>query len=349
MLRWGKIYFSLAQYIDYALLLSGSSFTVGFVDEHPCNPTVPIKPMPATPETVHVMPARSVPVHVMPTQPQTVHVMPAHPEPRPKIAAMPEPLHGPGPPTPQALLRSAHTPRPTPQACLCHAMPFSLTGKEPLSILPLTSQPDERTGKAHYKLCDRLKLEKKQRRMCRRDPGVAETLIEAISMSALECQYQFRFERWNCTLEGNYRAQILKRGFKETAFLYAISSAGLTHAMAKACSAGRMERCTCDEAPDLENRKAWQWGGCGDNLKFSNKFVKDFLGKRSNKDLRARIDLHNSNVGMKSVHQRDKPPYTDRNVHSLTGKYLCLLVRCKSQQIPGYKQLNLRKWTLISK
>lgn len=91
----------------------------------------------------------------------------------------------------------------------------------------------------------------------------------------------------------------MRAGFKETAFLYAISSAGLTHAMAKACSAGRMERCTCDEAPDLENRKAWQWGGCGDNLKYSNKFVKDFLGKRSNKDLRARVDMHNSHVGMK--------------------------------------------------
>lgn len=88
-------------------------------------------------------------------------------------------------------------------------------------------------------------------------------------------------------------------GFKETAFLYAISSAGLTHALAKACSAGRMERCTCDEAPDLENRKAWQWGGCGDNLKYANKFVKDFLGKRSNKDLRAYVDTHNTNVGMK--------------------------------------------------
>lgn len=81
--------------------------------------------------------------------------------------------------------------------------------------------------------------------------------------------------------------------------MYAISSAGLTHALAKACSAGRMERCTCDEAPDLENRKAWQWGGCGDNLKYANKFVKDFLGKRSNKDLRARVDMHNTNVGIK--------------------------------------------------
>ncbi|XP_064340615.1 protein Wnt-9a isoform X2 [Camelus dromedarius] len=173
---------------------------------------------------------------------------------------------------------------------------FGLTGSEPLTILPLTLEP-EAAAQAHYKACDRLKLERKQRRMCRRDPGVAETLVEAVSMSALECQYQFRFERWNCTLEGRYRASLLKRGFKETAFLYAISSAGLTHALAKACSAGRMERCTCDEAPDLENREAWQWGGCGDNLKYSSKFVKEFLGRRSSKDLRARVDFHNNLVG----------------------------------------------------
>lgn len=95
---------------------------------------------------------------------------------------------------------------------VCVIFPCRLTGNEPLSILPLNSLPEENVGRAHYKLCDRLKLEKKQRRMCRRDPGVAETLREAITMSALECQYQFRFERWNCTLEGRHRANILKRG-----------------------------------------------------------------------------------------------------------------------------------------
>ncbi|KAG8509269.1 Protein Wnt-9a, partial [Galemys pyrenaicus] len=174
-----------------------------------------------------------------------------------------------------------------------------LTGSEPLTILPLTLEP-EAAAQAHYKACDRLKLERKQRRMCRRDPGVAETLVEAVSMSALECQYQFRFERWNCSLDGRYRASLLRRGFKETAFLYAISSAGLTHALAKACSAGRMERCTCDEAPDLENREAWQWGGCGDNLKYSSKFVKEFLGRRPGRDLRARVDFHNNLVGVKA-------------------------------------------------
>ncbi|XP_060540473.1 protein Wnt-9a [Pantherophis guttatus] len=222
---------------------------------------------------------------------------------------------------------------------------FGLTGNEPLTILPLTTEMEEAAIKAHYKVCDRLKLEKKQRRMCRRDPGVAETLMEAISMSALECQYQFRFERWNCSLEGRFRASLLKRGFKETAFLYAISSAGLTHAMAKACSAGRMERCTCDEAPDLENREAWQWGGCGDNLKYSNKFVKEFLGKKSNKDLRARVDFHNNLVGMKVIKVGVE---TTCKCHGVSGS--CTVRTCWRQLSPFHeigKQLKQKYETAL--
>lgn len=89
-------------------------------------------------------------------------------------------------------------------------------------------------------------------------------------------------------------------GFKETAFLYAVSSAALTHTLARACSAGRMERCTCDDSPGLESRQAWQWGVCGDNLKYSTKFLSHFLGpKRGSKDLRARADAHNTHVGIK--------------------------------------------------
>uniref|UniRef100_A0A4W3IG50 Protein Wnt n=1 Tax=Callorhinchus milii TaxID=7868 RepID=A0A4W3IG50_CALMI len=143
------------------------------------------------------------------------------------------------------------------------------------------------------------------------DPGSiylkqSEGLRDAIRLSAIECQYQFRTERWNCSLEG--RSSLLKiefgnkLRFKETAFLFAISSAGLTHSLARACSSGRMERCTCDESPDLQNREAWQWGGCGDNLKYSIKFLKHFLGQRkASKDLRARVDMHNTNAGLKTT------------------------------------------------
>ncbi|MGH0140009.1 UNVERIFIED_CONTAM: hypothetical protein FKN15_002076 [Acipenser sinensis] len=102
--------------------------------------------------------------------------------------------------------------------------------------------------------------------------------------------------------------------------------------MAKACSAGRMERCTCDEAPDLENRKAWQWGGCGDNLKYSNKFVKEFLGKKSNKDLRARVDLHNTNVGMKVIKAGVE---TTCKCHGVSGS--CTVQTCWRQLSPFHE------------
>lgn len=49
---------TLAHYIDFSVLLSGSSFTVGIADEGPCNPAVPTMPescsgMASTPESCH--------------------------------------------------------------------------------------------------------------------------------------------------------------------------------------------------------------------------------------------------------------------------------------------------------
>ncbi|EPY84964.1 protein Wnt-9a precursor [Camelus ferus] len=208
-----------------------------------------------------------------------------------------------------------------------------LTGSEPLTILPLTLEP-EAAAQAHYKACDRLKLERKQRRMCRRDPGVAETLVEAASTSsALSAgTAPWRAATGPACSSAAYvqgtKECLLPSGFKETAFLYAISSAGLTHALAKACSAGRMERCTCDEAPDLENREAWQWGGCGDNLKYSSKFVKEFLGRRSSKDLRARVDFHNNLVIKAGVE-------TTCKCHGVSGS--CTVRTCWRQLAPFHE------------
>ena len=90
-------------------------------------------------------------------------------------------------------------------------------------------------------------------------------------------------------------------GFKETSFLYAISSASLVHTFARACSRGIIDRCTCDESKNLKNKEAWLWGGCGDNVKFGLKFSRRFLraGKRRGKDIRAKLDQHNIRLGRK--------------------------------------------------
>ncbi|XDV17603.1 hypothetical protein PO909_023437 [Leuciscus waleckii] len=61
----GKIYFFPRGIIDYALLLSGSTFTVGYTDEEHRKPTVSSQP-----GSVHVMPAKPEPLHVMPANPE---------------------------------------------------------------------------------------------------------------------------------------------------------------------------------------------------------------------------------------------------------------------------------------
>ncbi len=74
----GKIYWSLEQYIDHALLLSGSSYNVGVAKEERNNP-----PVSAKPESAHIVPAT-------PKSTGPVHVMAVMTEPHRKMAATPE-------------------------------------------------------------------------------------------------------------------------------------------------------------------------------------------------------------------------------------------------------------------
>lgn len=89
--------------------------------------------------------------------------------------------------------------------------PCSLTGREILTPFPgLGTAAAPVQGGAHLEQCDLLKLSRRQKQLCRREPGLAETLQDAARLGLLECQFQFRQERWNCSLEG--RTGLLKRG-----------------------------------------------------------------------------------------------------------------------------------------
>lgn len=96
-------------------------------------------------------------------------------------------------------------------------------------------------------------------------------------------------------------------GFRETAFIYAITSAGVTHAVARACAEGVIETCTCDtthqrRGPYIQNSvpgvKDWEWGGCSDNIDFGYKFARMFvdIGERG-RSLREKMNLHNNEAG----------------------------------------------------
>ncbi|XP_014681019.1 PREDICTED: protein Wnt-9a-like [Priapulus caudatus] len=149
-------------------------------------------------------------------------------------------------------------------------------------------------------LCNSFKLSSKQRKMCRRVNGMAETIMESVKDSVRQCEQQFACERWNCS-DGDYRLSLLRRGFKEAAFLHAISAASLTYHVSRACSSGDLDRCSCDKSSALETqRQQLKYGGCGDNIKYGVAFTKRFM-KAGAAGRHADVQLHNNRLGIWAV------------------------------------------------
>lgn len=60
--------------------------------------------------------------------------------------------------------------------------------------------------------------------------------------------------------------------------MYAVLSAGVTHAVAKACAKGELKACSCDvtvRSPPTDGRFAW--GGCSQDVTFAARFSREFV------------------------------------------------------------------------
>ncbi|XP_058059517.1 protein wingless [Anopheles bellator] len=183
-------------------------------------------------------------------------------------------------------------------------------------------------------------LRRKQRRLARENPGVLAAIVKGANLAINECQHQFRTRRWNCStrnfLRGkNLFGKIVERGCRETAFIYAITSAAVTHSVARACSEGSIESCTCDYShhnrePQMSNVGAvagvgdWEWGGCSDNIGFGFKFSREFVdtGERG-RSLREKMNLHNNEAGRAHVQAEMRQ---ECKCHGMSGS--CTMKTC---------------------
>ncbi|XP_010725814.2 protein Wnt-1-like, partial [Meleagris gallopavo] len=85
---------------------------------------------------------------------------------------------------------------------------------------------------------------------------------------------------------------------RETAFIFAITSAGVTHSVARSCSEGSIESCTCDYRRRGPGGPDWHWGGCSDNIDFGRLFGREFVdSSEKGRDLRFLMNLHNNEAG----------------------------------------------------
>lgn len=91
-------------------------------------------------------------------------------------------------------------------------------------------------------------------------------------------------------------------GTRESAFVYALSAAAISHTIARACTTGDLPGCSCGPIPGETPGPGYRWGGCADNLnyglimgsKFSDAPMKM---RKSGSQANKLMHLHNSEVG----------------------------------------------------
>lgn len=189
-------------------------------------------------------------------------------------------------------------------------MTIGLLGSSPHSLGQLGPdlQSDQPAGEASLPgVCLALPgLSAKQISLCSRLPETVESVPFGTRQGLVECEYQFRNELWNCSDNRDSRRiqQTIDRGSKETAFLYAVTSAGVVHTIAKACASGNLTECGCDaRGQGKSTPEGWKWGGCSDNLRYGVSFAKKFIDGPDKKqlkktgELRNLMNLHNNKAG----------------------------------------------------
>uniref|UniRef100_A0A670YCS0 Protein Wnt n=1 Tax=Pseudonaja textilis TaxID=8673 RepID=A0A670YCS0_PSETE len=93
-------------------------------------------------------------------------------------------------------------------------------------------------------------LTRRQFGLCVRSPEMMASALQGIHLALHECQHQLQERRWDCSDLSSggtvlFNSAILKRGFRESAFVFSLLAAGVTHAVATACSLGQLQSCGC--------------------------------------------------------------------------------------------------------
>ncbi|KAL2309412.1 hypothetical protein Nmel_005612, partial [Mimus melanotis] len=183
-------------------------------------------------------------------------------------------------------------------------------------------------------------LSRRQQELCEQKPELMPAIREGARLGLQECRSQFRHERWDCRSPPAARpgtaapaafGQQLSSGTKETAFISAVTAAGLVHTVTRSCSAGNVTECSCDVTlrHGGSASEGWHWGGCSDDIHYGMSFSRMFLDMpfknmtgKSWSGLVA-MNLHNNEAGRQAV---AKLMSVDCRCHGVSGS--CAVKTC---------------------
>ncbi|XP_035218276.1 protein Wnt-6-like isoform X2 [Stegodyphus dumicola] len=192
------------------------------------------------------------------------------------------------------------------------------------------------------------RLRGKQALICKNEPEVVTAIAEGSKKGIHECQYQFRFRRWNCTQAKRSLKKVLSRDTRETGFVNAITAAGIIFSITQACSYGQLLDCSCERntppvptsqpsAPQTQDSSdgRWDWGGCSDNIDFGYRKSKEFMDDRFRRrsDLKTLLLTHNYEAGRLAVKRYMKV------VHKCHGMSGSCAVKSTWRKLPEFRDV----------
>ncbi|KAM9470676.1 protein Wnt-8a-like [Clarias gariepinus] len=158
-----------------------------------------------------------------------------------------------------------------------------------------------------------------------------------------ECKYQFAWDRWNCP-ESELQLSTqkgLRRATKETAFIHAISAAGVMYTLTKNCSMGDFDNCGCDDSNIGKiGGRGWIWGGCSDNAEFGEKISKQFVDALENgHDSRAAVNRHNNEAGRLAIRSTMKRSCKCHGVSGSCSVQTCWMQLSEFRDVGNYLKI----------
>nr|BDP28888.1 WntA protein [Cladonema pacificum] len=188
-------------------------------------------------------------------------------------------------------------------------------------------------------LCYRLYLNDAQLNACLTNPALLIHIGKGTNEAIDVCQEQFYNERWNCT-NNNFNRKLYRKGTPETAYINAISSAGVTHKITELCDRGVLSNCGCKFSMEQEKvidntdpKKPFYWTFCKSHIKHGMKTSRIFLDPSKDetyidnfkKNIKKLVVIHNNRAARKILWEYSSK-YKKCKCHGPTGH--CITRTC---------------------
>ena len=130
---------------------------------------------------------------------------------------------------------------------------------------------------------------------------LSSSVTSGAELAMQECSRQFSHDVWNCPVTAFNMNKEKQENNRETAYIHAVISAGVTHTISRNCSEGRLAQCGCQALYGASGADNWEWGGYSDNLNFGEQISSKFLDLDASKASVSAAHLHNNQAGRVAV------------------------------------------------